>query len=168
MAIASISTITFSRPANTTAYTAGDVIGIADSVTAANAGSAIHELAGAGSSAAFLMVQSVQLIINLSSVTSGMAGFRVHLYQSSPTAILDNAAYTFVTGDRVAWQDSFDLPAPSVRGSMLRSKAEYQGGLVKLAAASSSLFAIVETIGAYTPASGTAYTLRVKCLEAGF
>lgn len=167
MAIASIPSITFTRPVNTTAYTAGDVIGIADSGTP-NAGSAIHELTAAGSSGAFLLVQGIQLIINATSVPSGMGGFRVHLYQSSPTAILDNAAYTFVAGDRAAWQDSFDLPTPAVRGSMLRSKAEYQGGIVKLASASSSLFAIVETIGAYTPAIGTAYTLRVKCIEAGF
>lgn len=168
MAIASIPSITFTRPANTTAYTSGDVIGIADTGTPANAGSAIHELTAAGSSGAFLLVQGIQLIVNAAAVPSGMGVFRVHLYQSSPTAILDNAAYTFVAGDRAAWQDSFDLPTPSVRGSMLRSKAEYQGGIVKLAAASSSLFAIVETIGAYTPASGTAYTLRVKCIEAGF
>ena len=168
MAIASIPSITFSRPANTTAYTAGDVIGIADAGTPANAGSAIHELTGAGSSGAFLMVQSIQLLVNLSAVPSGMSGFRVHLYNSSLTAILDNAAYTFTTSDRSAWQDSFDLPTPAVRGSMLRSKAEFQGGIVKLAAASSSLFAIVETVGGYTPASGTAYTLRVKLIEAGF
>ncbi len=168
MALASIPEITFTRPANTTAYTAGDVIGIADSGTPANAGSAIHELTGAASSGAFVLVQSIQLIINLTAVPSGMTGFRVHLYSSSPTAILDNAAYTFTSSDRSAWQDTFDLPTPAVRGSMLRAQAYYQGGILKLASASSSLFAIIETSGGYTPASGTAYTLRVKLLEAGF
>ena len=168
MAIASIPSITFSRPANTTAYTAGDVIGIADAGTPANAGSAIHELTGAASSGAFVLVQSIQLLVNLSAVPSGMSGFRVHLYSSSPTAILDNAAYTFTSTDAPKWQATFDIEAPTVRGSMLRSSAEYQGGILKLDAASSSLFAILETSGAFTPASGTAYTLRVKLLEAGF
>lgn len=168
MALASIPSITFTRPENTSAYAAGDVIGIADSGTPANAGSAIHALTGAASSGAYVLVQSVQLLINLAAVPSGMTGFRVHLYSSSPTAILDNAAYTFTSTDAPKWHDSFDLPAPSVRGSMLRAKAEYQGGVLKLDAASSTLYAIIETIGGFTPASATAYTLRVKLLEAGF
>lgn len=160
MAIASIPSITFTRPANTTAYTAGDVVG--------SATSAIHELTGAASSSSFVFVQSIQLLINNTTVPAGMAGFRVHLYNASPTAILDNAAYTFTTADVAAWQDSFDLNTPAVRGSMLRSQAYYQGGILKLLPASSSLFAEIETLGGYTPASGTAYTLRVKLLEAGF
>lgn len=160
MAIASIPSITFTRPANTTAYTAGDVVG--------SATSAIHELTGAASSSSFVFVQSIQLLINNASVPSGMTGFRVHLYSSAPTAISDNAAYTFTTSDLAAWQDSFDLSTPAVRGSMLRSQAYYQGGVMKLQPASSSLYAVIETLGAYTPASGTAYTLRVKVLEAGF
>lgn len=160
MAIASIPSITFTRPANTTAYTAGDVVG--------SATSAIHELTGAASSSSFVFVQSIQLLINNTSVPSGMTGFRVHLYSSAPTAISDNAAYTFTTSDLAAWQDSFDLSTPAVRGSMLRSQAYYQGGIMKLQPASSSLYAVLETLGAYTPASGTAYTLRVKLLEAGF
>jgi hypothetical protein len=160
MAIASIPSITFTRPANTTAYTAGDVIG--------SATSAIHELTGAASSSSFVFVQSIQLLINNTAVPSGMAGFRVHLYSAAPTAILDNAGYTFTTSDAAAWQDSYDLGAPAVRGSMLRAQAYYQGGIMKLQPASSSLYAVLETLGAYTPASGTAYTLRVKVLEAGF
>jgi hypothetical protein len=160
MAIASIPSITFTRPANTTAYAAGDVIG--------SATSAIHELTGAASSSSFVFVQSIQLLINNTTVPSGMAGFRVHLYSAAPTAILDNAAYTFTTSDAAAWQDSYDLGTPAVRGSMLRVQAYYQGGIMKLQPASSSLYAVLETLGAYTPASGTAYTLRVKVLEAGF
>lgn len=168
MAISSIPEITFTRPENTTLYTAGDVIGRADTGTPANAGSAIHELTNAASSGSFVIVQSIQLLINNAAVPSGMAGFRVHLYSSSPTAILDNAPYTFTTSDRSAWQDTFDLPTPAVRGSMLRAQAYYQGGILKLASASSSLFAILETSGGYQPASATAYTLRVKLIEAGF
>jgi hypothetical protein len=167
MALASIASITFTRPENTTAYTGGDVIGIAAS-TPANAGSAIHELTNAASSGAFVFVQSIQLIIGAASVPSGMAGFRVHLYSAAPTAILDNAAYAFVAGDAPAWQDTFDLSTPAVRGSLLRSNQSYQGGVLKLAAGSSSLFAVLETSGGFTPASATAFTLRVKLLEAGF
>lgn len=160
MAIASIPSITFTRPANTTAYTAGDVIG--------STSSAIHELTSVASSSSYVFVQSIQLLINSTSVPSGMAGFRVHLYSSSPTAIADNAAYTFTSSDATAWQDSYDLGTPAVRGSMLRAQAYYQGGIMKLQSASSSMYAVLETLGAYTPASGTAHTLRVKVLEAGF
>jgi hypothetical protein len=168
MALASIASITFTRPENTTAYTAGDVIGIADAGTPANAGSAIHELTGAASSSSFVFVQSIQLLVNATAAPSGMAGFRVHLYNAAPTAILDNAAYAFVSGDAAAWQDTYDVGTPAVRGSMLRAQAYYQGGILKLAPASSSLFAVLETSGGFTPASATAFTLRVKLLEAGF
>jgi hypothetical protein len=39
--------------------------------------------------------------------------------------------------------------------------------MVKLASASTSLFAELETRGGYHPASGTLYDLRVLTLEAG-
>ena len=161
------SSVTITRPSNTTGYTAGDVIGIADSGTPANAGSAIHTLTNIGPAGGYVMVQSVELLIGLSAVTSGMAGFRLHLYTASPTAVLDNAAFDLVSGEVANYAGFIDLPTPSDFGSMLYSQADYSGRLIKLASASTSLFAELETRGAFTPASGTVYTLRVKTLEAG-
>ncbi len=161
------SVVTITRPSNTTAYTAGDVIGIADAGTPANAGSAIHTLSSIGPSGGYVMIQSIELFIGLAAVPSGMAGFRLHFYTASPTAILDNAAFDLVSGDVAGYVGYVDLPTPQDFGSTLFTQADYAGRLVKLASANTSLFAQLQTTGAYTPASGTVYTLRVKTLEAG-
>jgi hypothetical protein len=159
--------VTIARPDNTTGYTAGDVIGIADSGTPANAGSAIHTLSSIGPSGGYILVQSVRLMIGLNSVTSGMGAFRLHLYTASPTAILDNAAFDLVSGEVGSYAGFIDLPAPQDFGSILMTQADYPGTLIKLAAGSSTLYAELETKGTFTPASGTLYDLRVLTLEAG-
>jgi hypothetical protein len=159
--------VTITRPSNTTGYTAGDVIGIADSGTPANAGSAIHTLSSIGPAGGYILVQSVRLMIGLSSVTSGMGAFRLHLYTASPTAILDNAAFDLVSGEVANYAGYVDLPAPQDFGSILMTQADYPGTLIKLAAGSSTLYAELETKGTFTPASGTLYDLRVLTLEAG-
>jgi hypothetical protein len=159
--------VTITRPSNTTAYTAGDVIGVADGVTPANAGSAIITLPSIGPSGGFVLLQSVRLMIGNTSVPAGMAGFRLHLYTASPTAIADNAAFDLVSGDVASYAGYIDLPTPQDLGSTLLTQTDYPGTLVKLAAGSTSLFAELETRGAYTPASATLYDLRVLTLEAG-
>jgi len=159
--------VTITRPSNTTGYTAGDVIGVADSGTPANAGSAIITLPNIGPAGGYILVQSVRLMIGLSSVPAGMGAFRLHLYSATPTAILDNAAFDLVSGDVGKYAGYIDLPAPQDFGSILMTQADYAGTLIKLASGSSSLFAELETRNAFTPASGTLYGLRVLTLEAG-
>lgn len=161
------SVVSVIRPSNTTSYSAGDVIGAADSITPANPGSAIHTLTDIGPKGGHVLVQSVELFIGGTIVPSGMGAFRLHLYTESPTAILDNAAYDLVSGDVNSYVGFVDLPAPQDLGSTLYSQVDYVGRLVKLASAGTSLFAEIETRNAYTPASGTIYTLRVNALESG-
>lgn len=154
------STVTITRPSNTTAYTAGDVVGD-------TGGSAILTLTSAGPSGGFVLIQSISLVFSDSTVPSGMGAFRVHLYSASPTAIADNAAFDLVSGERANYMGYVDLPTPQDLGSTLYTQVDYPGRLVKLAAASTSLFAEIETRGAYTPVSASTVTLRVNTLEAG-
>jgi hypothetical protein len=154
------STVTITRPSDTTAYTAGDVVGDTD-------GSAIATVANVGPSGGFVLVQSISLVFSDSAVPSGMGAFRVHLYSASPTAIADNAAFDLVSGDRATYMGFIDLPAPQDLGSTLYTQTDYPGRLVKLAAASTSLFVEIETRGAYTPVSASTVELRVNTLEAG-
>lgn len=159
--------VTITRPSNTTAYTAGDVIGVADSGTPANAGSAVITLPSIGPSGGYVLIQSVRLLIGNTSVPSGMGGFRLHFYTAAPTAILDNAAFDLVSGEVANYAGFVDLPTPQDFGSTLFAQADYPGTLIKLASGQTSLWAELETRGAFTPASGTAYNLRVLALEAG-
>ena len=154
------STATITRPSNTTAYTAGDVVGD-------TGGSAIISLTAAGPTAGFVIIQSISLVFSDSTVPSGMGAFRVHLYSASPTAIADNAAFDLVSGEHATYMGYIDLPAPLDFGSTIYTQTDYPGRLIKLAAASTTLFAEIETRGAYTPVSASTVSLRINTLEAG-
>ena len=154
------STATITRPSNTTAYTAGDVVGD-------TGGSAISSLTAAGPTAGFVIIQSISLVFSDSTVPSGMGAFRLHLYSASPTAIADNAAFDLASGDRDTYMGFIDLPTPADFGSSLYTQTDYPGRLIKLAAASTTLFAELETRGAYTPVSASTVSIRVNLLEAG-
>jgi hypothetical protein len=154
------STATITRPSNTTAYTAGDVVGD-------TGGSAIVSLTSAGPSGGFVLLQSVSLVFSDSTVPSGMGAFRIHMYSASPTAIADNAAFDLVSGERDAYMGYIDLSAPLDFGSSLYTQTDYPGRLIQLAAASTTLFVELETRGAYTPVSASTVSIRVNLLEAG-
>jgi hypothetical protein len=155
-------TVSFTRPANTTAYTAGDVIGT-------GAGNdAIYTLSAIGSSGGSVLVQSIELVLGISAVPSGMTSFRVHFYDSSPTAAADNSVFDVTSGDRAKYLGYIDLPAPVDLGSTCFTQFDFPGKLFKLASASTSLFCELQTIGGFTPAANSEpYILRVKTLEAG-
>ena len=154
----SIATIT--RPSNTTAYTAGDVVGD-------TGGSAIISLTSAGPTAGYVIIQSVSLVFSDSAIPSGMGGFRLHLYSASPTAIADNAVFDLVSGERATYMGFVDLPTPADFGSSLYTQTDYPGRLIQLAAASTTLFVELETRGAYTPVSASTVSVRMNLLEAG-
>lgn len=154
------SAVTVTRPSNTTAYTAGDVVGD-------TGGSAIITLGSIGPAGGYVIVQSVSLIFSDTSVPSGMGAFRLHLYQASPTAIADNAAFDLVSGERATYMGFVDLAAPTDFGSSLYTQTDYPGRVVKLASGSSTLYAELETKGAYTPASASTIDVRITTLEAG-
>ena len=153
-------TASITRPSNTTAYTAGDVVG-------STSGSAIITLSDIGPSGGYTLLQSAALIFSDSSVPSGMGSFRVHLYSSSPTAIADNAAYDLASADRSAYMGYFDFPAPVDFGSTLYTQTDYIGRMIKMATSSTTLYAEIETKGAYTPVSASTVELRISTLEAG-
>jgi len=152
--------VTITRPSNATAYTAGDVVGD-------TGGSAILTLSNMGTNSGYVLIQSAALIFSDSAVPSGMGSFRVHLYSSSPTAIADNAAYDLVSADRSAYMGYFDFPAPVDFGSTLYTQTDYIGRMIKMATSSTTLYAEIETKGAYTPVSASTVELRISTLEAG-
>jgi len=154
------STVSITRPSNTTAYTAGDVVGD-------TGGSAILTLSSIGPSGGYILIQSAALIFSDISVPSGMGAFRVHFYNASPTAIADNAPFDLTSGDRAAYMGYIELNAPQDFGSTIYTQLDYPGRLIKLAAASTTLFAEIETRNAYTPVSASTVELRVSTLEAG-
>lgn len=156
-----LSTVSFARTADTNAYTAGDVIGIN---AAGSPGSAIHTFASAGPAGGVVFITGADLAIDLTAVTSGMSSFRLHLYNASPTAILDNAAFDLATADIAKHIGFIDLGTVVDYGSQLFTSIMNVNLECKLATGVTSLYGELVTVGAYTPASGTTYQIRIRTL----
>lgn len=145
------------RPANTTAYTVGDVI--------STTGGEVLEFAAIGPSGGLVLLQTASLMINVGTVPAGIGAIRLHLYGAAPAAIADNAAFNLAAADRDKYLGYFDFSAPIDLGDTLWAQVDYVGQLLKLTTA--SLFGIVETRNAFTPSSESTYTIKLNAFEAG-
>jgi hypothetical protein len=157
--------VALTRPSNTTAYTAGDVVGAADTTTAANAGNAILTFGNVSAPGGAIRIDSVDLSINNTVVPSGMDAFRLHLYSVPPAAILDNAAFDLTLTETPRYLGFVTIALPVDIGSTLYSSTVNIGKVVRMLPYSQTLFAKLETRGAYTPASGTLYTVKLSTVE---
>lgn len=152
------------RPANTTPYSAGDVIGAADVGNAANAGSAVLEFANIGNPGGHIIVTDTDLRIDVSAAPTGMTSFRLHLYSASPpSALLDNAAWDLPAGDRASYLGYLDLGTPIDMGSTLYVQTGYQNKKL-LMGASTSLFGYLVTNSAYPPSSAAVKAVGLNAI----
>jgi hypothetical protein len=141
------------RPSNTTpAYTAGAVYG------------GLQTFSAIGISNSSVVVTSVSLRLNITSVPSGMAAFRLHLYSATPSALLDKAVWSLTNGDRSIYEGFVDLVVPAAIGSsILYSQNDYINKQIKLT--TSTLYGYLVTLGTYTPASGTTSTIEIHGVQ---
>lgn len=153
------SSASVTRPADTSAYTAGDVV--SDSTSAPT----VLTFASIGPSGGRVLITSADIRIDVSAVPSGMGIFRLHLYDAAPTAINDNAAYNLPSGDRAKYLGYLDITAPGDLGDTLYGTLDTVRKQVKLAAASTSIYGILESRGAYTPTSAAVKTIRIRSVQ---
>ena len=151
------SRVSFNRPADTSAYTAGDVIGTATGSTAAlifaNAGPA-----GGGE----VIITTAKLEIDIASIPSGMTGFMLYLYSvTPPSALGDNAAFDIPSGDRASFLQPVNLGAPLDLGSTLIVVTAQINQQITVASGG-SLFGYLVTIGGYTPAASSTFVALIK------
>ena len=138
------SPVTITRPNDTSAYTANDVIGAATGSTAA------VEFKNMGPSGARIMITSTQLEIDASAVISGETSYRLHLYNiTPPSASGDNAAWDLPSGDRASYLGFIELGTPVDLGSTLYVEQNIVNKQTSLS--TQSLWGYLVTIGAYTP-----------------
>lgn len=153
--------VSFTRPDDTTAYDAGDVLG-----TSKTAGtSAAIEFTKTGPSGQRIYITSAALEVDLAAVPSGMTSFRLHLYNVTPPSVLvDGAAWDLPAGDRTSYLGYIDLGTPVDVGSTLYVQTDGINKQIKLSG--TSLFGYLQTIGGYTPASQTVYKVSLSALAA--
>jgi len=150
------SSVTITRPSDTTAYTAGDAVGDAG-------GSAIIVFSGLGLAGGEIEIVSVQHEIDVAAIPSGMAGFKLHLYNASPTAIADNAAWDLIAGDRASYLGYCTLSTPEDLGGTLFFSDSFTGKQIKLT--TTSLYAVLQTVGGYTPTASAVKKVTIHTKE---
>jgi hypothetical protein len=146
-------TVTWTRPNDTTAYTAGDVIG--------DATSAVLVAPFAVPPGDRVLIQSAELIVNRTTVPSGMTTTRLHLWSGARSAIVDNAAFAADAADRLLYGGSIALAAPIVIGAgFLWTSGDYVGRAVTIDSALQGLRFNLVTDGGFTPVAQTEYSVR--------
>lgn len=137
-------TATITRAANTTPYTAGDVYGAA------------FTIANIGGTAGFTKLNLIRILFNIGALPAGMGNFKVHIYSAAPpSAIADNGAWTFNSGDRASYLVEIDLGTPVLKGggTVVLQKDNLEK-ILKIATGT-SLFGYLVTDGAFTPAANS-------------
>jgi len=134
--------VTITRPADTTPYTAGDVVG------------GPLTIGTFGPRQSTMMVMAASLMVNDTGVISGETSYRLHLYNvTPPSALADNTAWDLPAGDRASYLGFIDLGTPVDLGSTLWVETNGINKLLRLPDEASSVYGYLVTAGAYTPTS---------------
>lgn len=147
----------FARPADTTAYAANDAVSDSTSAPTALTFERAARVAGGGG-----YITKARLVTDQS---TNVAQFRLWLFSASPTAINDNTAYTYLWADRAILLGSIDLGPLTTEGSgsTAASGLSADGRLAFVASqATQSLFGLLETKTAFTPASAQNFFIELS------
>lgn len=150
----------FTRPANTTAYTSGDLV--ANSVTA---GSVTALTFATKLAAGTYIVRRAKLAKSGTGVTN--AAFRVHLYRTAAITCGngDNGAYS--TDGVLSWLGSLDVTVDQVFSDGAAQFGFPNKGSecgIRLSEGD-TLAALIEARGAYTPGSAEVFTLTLDLFQ---
>ena len=157
-----VQTASFTRPANTTIYTVGNLVAnstVAGSVTPMNfTGGSVNGSSG--------MVRKARIRKSGTAVQS--ANFRLHIWNVAPTvtSAVDNGALTLIAGV-AGYQGSIDIVVDrAFSDGAVGSGMPHTGSEINytLAAGDTKLYALLEASTAYTPASGELFTIDLEIL----
>lgn len=138
----------------------------AGAATTSTAGSAILTFSNAGPNGDHIKITDVNLRADVAAVWASSGAFRLHLYSSSPTAIVDNAAFDLPSGDRSKYLGFVDIVAPVDVGATLYSQNKEVNKVVKLALGSTSIYGVLQTIAGFTPGASEAFTVEIITSDA--
>lgn len=147
------SSVTFTRPADTTAYTANDVVG---------ATLAALEFVAMGRNG--VIITSAELEVDAAAVIASEASYTLHLYNvTPPSALADNAPHDLPSGDRASYLGSIVLGTPVDIGSTLYLGTDGYNKQVTLLG--SSIFAYLVTAAGFTPTASRVYKITMHTVE---
>jgi hypothetical protein len=144
------------RPDNATPYTAYDVIGT-DPATVFTFANVVKT---AGNTA---IITGVSLRIDVNALPTGMETFRLHLYDASPTAIVDNGAFNLIAADRSKYLGYIDIDLPLDMGDTLYIENLNINKQIKTV--TTSIFGQLQTKVPYTPTAQAVKTIELQIVE---
>lgn len=163
---AALPSSTFTRPADTTAYSAGDLIANSTTNTSVTPLSWTAARVAAGS----FLINRVRLRMSGTTIPSSGVSFRVYLFNSAPTvANGDNGALS-ITGSAncIGWAD-ITLAARADSGTQTPFADGCFGfgdttSLVTLASGQ-TIWGLIEARAGYTPASGSTWAVSLEIAQ---
>lgn len=146
---------TFTRPADGNAYAALDVVGTspASNLTFSN-------FARINGGSGYIV--KARLLTNQSTCT---ARFRLHLYKISPTSIADNALFTLLFANAANRIGYIDFSACKTEGTGSNAASSLNDSCrlsFNCDTGSRDIFGILETLDAFTPASGQQFFIELS------
>ena len=149
------SDINLTRPANVTAYTALDAV--SDSTSAPTVLTFANIVTTAGDTG------YITKALIVTDQSTNIARFKLHLFNTAPTAINDNAAQTILYANRATYIGYISWNACGTEGT--GSDCAYSlADTLRLAftsGATTSLFGLLETLDGFTPASGQKFYIKL-------
>lgn len=151
----------FTRPNDTTAYASGDLV--ANNTTA---GSVVPMSLSLNNSFPGGQTRITRVRLSKNSVGVTNAAFRVHLYAGVPTVTNgDNGAW--VSTQAANWLGAIDITAMTAfSDGAAGNGAATAGSELLLRLSATSLTALLEARGAYTPVAQEIFTLTIEELSA--
>jgi hypothetical protein len=161
----------FARPADTTAYAAGDVVGPTTTPANLSWNLASYTTGGYGKIVLALLMKN--------SVTVANSNFALHIFNTNITPIADNSAFTLLYANRASYQFSllFGTVATLISGLGVGTGTDATAQFAtefydsssttpvqpyyKCAEGSQTLYGVMTARGAYAPASGEQFSVRL-------
>lgn len=153
----SLTTDTMTRPADTTAYTAGDVLGespVAGYYTFTPV---------AASSLGTMTVTQAQLQVD-TGVVGSWGQTRLHLYKAAPTAQLDGEAFNVPAADRANYLGYIGMETPIAVGDTAIYTAETDFKL-RVDEGTRTLYGVLQAVTGFTPPTGTSQKVSIHTQE---
>lgn len=159
--------LTLTRPSNTTAYTAKDAISNSTSAPTVLTFTSIVNTAGDSG-----YIVKARMMTNDSTCT---ARFRLHLYDTAPTAINDNDPFTLLYANANKRIGYIDFPAQFTEGTGSNASTAIwlsgtlnnastqspQGVVPFVTVGATSIYGLLEILDAYTPLSAETFYIEL-------
>ena len=151
------SSASFARPADTTPYSALDVVSDSTSAPTVLTFTGVGRSAGAGG-----IITKARILTDLKTCT---ARFRLHLYSVAPTAINDNSPMLALWANRAVRVGKIDFVAMTTEDPTSSTAAYSEFVDIPLpfncATGSNKLYGILETLDIFTPASAQNFFIEL-------